>query len=233
MENENVSAVITGTSRGIGLELVKWFLAHTPHKVIAITRKKSEKLNMIQNSKLIVSEFDINSSEEEYHKWVQDLKKQSIVPKFLINNSGILINKPISALTEFDFIAQLQVNLIAVFKLMKHLSIIMPPHSHIVNIGSMGGYQGSSKFPGLSQYSASKGAVAILTECFAEELKSRQISVNCLALGAVDTEMLNEAFPEYISGMKPEKMATFIGDFTLNGHQFFNGKVLPVSVSTP
>ncbi|MCD4683026.1 MAG: SDR family oxidoreductase, partial [Bacteroidales bacterium] len=107
------------------------------------------------------------------------------------------------------------------------------PNSHIVNVSSMGGFQGSVKFPGLSLYSASKGALAILSECMAEEFKEEQIKVNCLALGAVQTEMLSEAFPGYEAPIKPNKMAEFIKNFALTGQQVFNGKILPVSLSTP
>jgi len=104
---------------------------------------------------------------------------------------------------------------------------------HIVNIGSMGGFQGSSKFPGLSVYSSSKAAVASFTECLAEELKETKIKVNCLALGATQTEMLEEAFPGYEAPLSANKMAEFIADFSLNSSKWINGKVLPISISTP
>ena len=97
----------------------------------------------------------------------------------------------------------------------------------------MGGYQGSSKFPGLSLYSASKGALSILSECMAEELGEKGIKVNCLALGAAQTEMLEKAFPGYQAPLSANEMAEFISDFAINGHRYFNGKILPISVSTP
>ena len=109
----------------------------------------------------------------------------------------------------------------------------MNTNSHIVNIGSMGGFQGSAKFKGLSLYSAAKGAVAVLTESMAEEFKERGIKVNALALGAVQTEMLASAFPGYKAPLTAGQMAEFIADFALNGHKYFNGKILPVSLSTP
>ena len=93
--------------------------------------------------------------------------------------------------------------------------------------------QGSAKFPGLTAYSSSKAAIAGLTECLAEELKDKNISVNCLAIGAVQTEMLEEAFPGYKAPLSPKQMAEYIFDFALKGHQYYNGKILPVSSSTP
>jgi NAD(P)-dependent dehydrogenase (short-subunit alcohol dehydrogenase family) len=97
----------------------------------------------------------------------------------------------------------------------------------------MGGIQGSSKFPGLAAYSSSKGAVITLSELLAEEYKEQKISFNVLALGAVQTEMLAEAFPGYVAPLQPLDMAKYIADFSLKGHQFYNGKALQVSASTP
>ncbi len=97
----------------------------------------------------------------------------------------------------------------------------------------MGGVQGSLKFPGLSAYSSSKAAVITLTELLAEEYKESGPSFNVLALGAVQTEMLEEAFPGYKAPISAEKMAKYIADFSLSGNEFYNGKLLQVSSSTP
>jgi NAD(P)-dependent dehydrogenase (short-subunit alcohol dehydrogenase family) len=75
--------------------------------------------------------------------------------------------------------------------------------------------------------------VITLSELLAEEYKAQQISFNVLALGAVQTEMLQEAFPGYIAPLSAQKMADYIYDFSLNGNQYYNGKVLQVSSSTP
>ena len=97
----------------------------------------------------------------------------------------------------------------------------------------MGGIGGSSKFPGLAAYSSSKGAVNILTELLAEEYKETGPAFNTLALGAVQTEMLAQAFPGVQAPLSAMEMAEYIFKFSLEGQQFFNGKVLPVSSSTP
>ena len=104
---------------------------------------------------------------------------------------------------------------------------------HVVNVTSMAGFQGSGKFSGLSYYSASKAALASLTECLAEELNEEGIRVNALAIGAVQTEMLAEAFPGYNAPLDPPHMAEFMKWFALEGSGYFNGKILPVSLSTP
>jgi NAD(P)-dependent dehydrogenase (short-subunit alcohol dehydrogenase family) len=151
----------------------------------------------------------------------------------LINNAGFLLNKPLGQITSADIDDIFNVNVKAPLLLTQALIPLMKPGSRVVNIGSMGGVQGSVKFPGLSVYSASKGALAILTECLAAELAERQISVNCLAFGSVQTEMLDKAFPGYKAPVTAAGMAGFVADFAMNGHKFFNGKVLPVSLSTP
>ena len=97
----------------------------------------------------------------------------------------------------------------------------------------MGGIQGSSKFAGLAAYSSSKGAIITLSELLAEEYKEQGISFNVLALGSVNTEMLQEAFPGYEAPLSAGEMANYIFDFTLTGNKFYNGKVLSVASSTP
>ena len=104
---------------------------------------------------------------------------------------------------------------------------------HVVNISSMGGVQGTAKFSGLSAYSSSKGGLIILTELLAEEFKESGPAFNALALGAVQTEMLEEAFPGYKSPISASEIATYILEFALKGQQFYNGKVLPIASTTP
>ena len=97
----------------------------------------------------------------------------------------------------------------------------------------MGGIQGSQKFKGLSAYSSSKGAIITLTECLAEEFKTENLIFNSLALGAVQTEMLSKAFPGYQAPLKSSDMACFIVKFFIDGGQYFNGRIIPVSLTTP
>lgn len=234
-----MNIIITGASRGIGRELVKSFMAQSGNKVIATSRNRAA----LETLKIECVGFSLRS---ELYILDLDLEKEDISTGFseiipsgfnsidiLINNAGLLINKSIEKVTSQDFDRIFNANVKAPMQLIQYLLPFFKPGSHIVNIGSMGGYQGSAKFPGLSVYSASKGALAILTECLAEELKEQQIKVNCLALGSVQTEMLAEAFPGYEAPVLPDEMAKFIMEFALNGHHFMNGKILPISLSTP
>src|SRR5690606_26906492 len=151
----------------------------------------------------------------------------------LINNAGALINKPFLDTSMEEFAHMLQTNVMAHANMIKHIVPLMREGGHIVNISSMGGFQGSVKFPGLSAYSASKGALAILTECLAEELKDKNIKVNCLALGSSQTEMFEAAFPGMQAGTLAFEMGRYVADFALNGSKYFNGKIIPVSNTTP
>jgi NAD(P)-dependent dehydrogenase (short-subunit alcohol dehydrogenase family) len=224
-----MNIVITGAGKGIGFELAKIFVANN-HKTIAISRN-TQLLNGLNSDILKPVTFDLLT--DDYRELVSVIK--NFLPKVdvLINNAGILINKAFRDFTDDDFDIIFRTNVNSVVKMSRMLLPKFSVGSHIVNISSIGGYQGSSKFPGLSLYSASKGAVSILSEAMAEEFKEEKIYVNALALGAVQTEMLAKAFPGYQAPLKPHEMAGFIYDFAINGHKYFNGKILPVSLSTP
>ncbi|MCU0369905.1 MAG: SDR family oxidoreductase [Bacteroidales bacterium] len=234
-----MNIIVTGASRGIGFELVKLFAKDQHNRILALARKKAglEKLRQIcaenhTGSKVTVIATDLSQGDLSRILLPEILTRMENID-ILVNNAGILVNKPFELLEEEDFDLIFNSNVKTAYKLIRCLLPHFSKDAHIVNIGSMGGFQGSVKFPGLSLYSASKGALAILTECLAEEFKERNIRVNCLALGSAQTEMLEEAFPGYRSPLSAEEMAAFIADFSMNGQRWFNGKILPVSVSTP
>ena len=234
-----MNIVITGTGKGIGFELVKLFISQKEVKVFAISRHQNEliefkkSLTTIDSNRLEICTFDLGQERRKYIGLINDIVSKMGNVDILINNAGLLINKSFTDLTDDDFDGIFNINLKAVFKLTQLLIPHMNEGSHIVNISSMGGFQGSDKFNGLSLYSASKGALAIFSECMAIELKDKKISVNCLALGSVQTDMLTKAFPNYRAPLKATEIAVFITNFSQNGHKFFNGKIIPVSLSTP
>jgi NAD(P)-dependent dehydrogenase (short-subunit alcohol dehydrogenase family) len=234
-----MNIIITGASSGVGFEAALELILSGKHKVIALARSKDklERLLEIANglnpgAEIYALAFDI------VHDDYTDLQ-QFINNNFdnrvdiLINNAGVLINKQFTKLKEMDFVEMLQSNFIGHVRMIQGVVPLMPPGSHILNIGSMGGFQGSAKFPGLSAYSASKAALHCLTECLALEFAELEIKVNCLALGSAQTEMLETAFPGYQSPVMAFEMGKYVADFSITGQRFFNGKVLPVAVSTP
>lgn len=222
--------IITGTSRGIGFELVQLF-AKAGHQVLALSRN-DKPVNNLQLKNVKALSFDLSNA-NEYTKAEAFIKDNWQQVDILINNAGALINKPFSETTALDFEHVYKTNVFGVAELTRIVLPFMKSKSHVVTISSMGGVQGSMKFPGLAAYSSSKGAVITLTELLAEEYKETGISFNVLALGAVQTEMLEEAFPGYVAPTTALEMAQYIFDFSLNGNQYYNGKLLQVSNSTP
>lgn len=225
--------LITGASSGIGFETALT-LAEGGNTVIAVARTKSKlellKSNNSEHIRVLAADITENSSSE---KITDFLKEQSLQLDGIMNNAGLLINKPFTQLTDQDWDKQLQVNLLGPVKLVRTLVPFLKNNAHILNISSMGGYMGSSKFPGLSAYSASKGALSILTECLAAELSGQTIKCNCLCFGAVQTEMLETAFPGIEAPVTAKEMGSYTAEFLANGHKFYNGQVLPVTLGDP
>ncbi|MBW3517686.1 SDR family oxidoreductase [Flavobacterium sp. NKUCC04_CG] len=223
------NVIITGTSRGIGLEMALQFAAQG-HQVLAVSRKIPSALAGVANIHCL--SVDITNA-VELNKVSDFIKKSWTHVDILVNNAGAIINKSfedISA-TEFEYIYK--VNVFAVASIIQICLPYLNNGSHVVTISSMGGIQGSMKFPGLAAYSSSKGAVITLSELLAEEYKELGISFNVIALGAVQTEMLDEAFPGYLAPVEPVEMAEYIVEFSQNGNKYFNGKVLQASSTTP
>ncbi len=224
--------MVTGTSRGIGLELVKQ-LAAAGHKVLALSRntgKLSELESKYEGLSVLEADITTEPGLQLVHDKVERHWKKVDV---LIHNAGMLIHKPFFRTTMEDLENVYRVNVFSVAQLTRRLLSFLHRGSHVVAISSMGGVQGSVKFAGLSAYSSSKGALITLMELLAEEYKESGVSFNSLALGAVQTEMLEEAFPGYQAPVTAEEMASYIAEFALNGSKVYNGKVLPVSKSTP
>lgn len=223
--------IITGTSRGIGFELVKLF-ADSGYQVLSLSRNNKPIANL-NLSNVIALSFDLSVATD--YKRVSDFVSDNWNNKVdvLINNAGLLVNKPFQEISKLDWLKVYEVNVFGVAELTKTILPFMGSGSHVVTVSSMGGVQGSMKFPGLAAYSSSKGAVITLSEVLAEEYKEQQIAFNVLALGAVQTEMLAEAFPGYEAPLKAIEMADYIYDFSLTGNKYYNGKVLEVSSSTP
>ncbi|KFF05341.1 SDR family NAD(P)-dependent oxidoreductase [Flavobacterium reichenbachii] len=221
--------IITGTSRGIGYELALQF-ANSGNKVLALSRKIPQAL--LEHENVTCLSVDL-SNESELYKVQDFLSSTWKTVDALVHNAGTLLLKPFAETTQTDFENIYKVNVFAVANLTRICLPYLQKGSHVVTISSIGGVRGSLKFAGLAAYSSSKGAVITLTELLAEEYKENGISFNVLALGSVQTEMLEEAFPGYQAPISAEGMADYIYDFTLNGNKYFNGKVLEVSSTNP
>ena len=234
-----MNIIITGASSGVGFEAVLELILTGDHKVVALARSEDKLGRLLEiaqglNPDCILYPVAFDIVHDDYADLIQFISvRLDNRVDILINNAGVLINKPFTDLLETDFVEMLQSNFIGHVRITQSLLPLIPAGGHILNIGSMGGFHGSVKFPGLSAYSASKAALHTLTECLAQELTDKQIKVNCLALGSAQTEMLEKAFPGYESPLLAFEMGKYIADFALTGHKFYNGKILPVAVTTP
>ena len=218
------NAIITGTSSGLGFELVNKFIAEN-YNIISLSRSTCS----IKSSLVEHCNFDITNpkSISELKKLIQSKYKTIDI---LINNAGMLINKPFVELSKKEFISVYDVNFFGVIELVQGILPFFKSKSQIINISSIGGINGTNKFKGLSAYSSSKGALNILTEVLAEEFKETGPVINSLCLGSVQTKMLEQAFPGYKAQVQPKEMANFIYDFSQTGGKVFNGKIIPVSL---
>ena len=222
--------IITGTSRGIGFELAQQF-AKNNFQVLALSRNQKP-LDNLKLKNIETLSVDV-CNQDDLQKVSKYLSEYWGDVDILIHNAGFLINKPFESLTKDDFLRVYDVNVFGVAALTQICIPYLKKGSHVVTISSMGGIQGSLKFPGLAAYSSAKGAVITLSELLAEEYKAAEIAFNVLAIGAVQTEMLAEAFPDYQASLNADEMADYIFNFATTANKFYNGKVLQVSNTTP
>lgn len=234
-----MNVLITGASQGIGYETAKALAAYPEVKRIVVIARSADRLKALQhecrhtNCEIIPFLYDITSLLDN-DSIVNDLLSLVSELSIVINNAGFLINKPFEKCSYEDAKLQFDTNFFAPALLIQALLPLLQNNgAHVVNIGSMGGFQGSSKFGGLAFYSASKAALACLTECLAVELAPYNIKINCLALGAVQTEMLSQAFPNYTAPLTAVQMGKHIAQFALFGSNTINGQVIPVTLSNP
>lgn len=233
-----MNIIITGASRGIGYHAAINLADRCGNNILAIARSEENLLELKNKIEAEHPSSNLDYLVFDFFKGDFDTLENEIIKHFkqvdiLINNAGSLVAKPFLEITSDDFDQSFSVNIKAAFRLSQIAVPIMKEGAHIVNVSSMGGVQGSVKFPGLSVYSASKGAISIFTESLAAELMEKGIKVNALAFGAVDTDMLRSAFPDFKAPLSAEEMGEYLAEFACSGAKYYNGKVLPVSVSTP
>jgi 3-oxoacyl-[acyl-carrier protein] reductase len=226
------NAIVIGASKGIGAELVTLLAKNPSIQVLALARKIESENKWEAFKNVQVHNFDLQS--ENLTAELQSILSNVSNVDYVINNAGYLVNKPFLELSREEIMESYQVNVLGVMSAMQVIiPKMLPIGGHVVNISSMGAFQGSVKFAGLSTYSSSKAALTNLTEMLAEEFKDTKLKFNCLCLGAVQTEMLSKAFPGYLAPVTASEMAEYIVNFTLEQWKWMNGKIIPVSLSTP
>lgn len=235
-----MNIIVTGASKGIGYDVVLEFSKSGDNKIIAIARDYDKLIELQKKcfenyqNKIEIVKFDITEDAAHNNDLLSALKEIETVD-ILINNAAVLINKKFEDLSEEDWSLTFSTNVFGPVNLIKliYSKLKNSRFAHIINISSIGGLERTKKFSGLSAYSASKAALVNLTECMAEEFLEDNIFCNCLSLGSVNTEMFREAFPSYSTEVSSTEISKFICDFSKNYRKFFNGKVIPIAISTP
>lgn len=224
-----MKVLITGASRGIGREL-SLFFAEAGHRVLAVARSKDAVMDLASyNDAIEAWPLDIN----DWEKAASSIMEKHTQIDLLIHNAAAFINKPFREMKLEDMQEVYHTNVFVPYFLTQSLMPALKRGSQVLAISSVGGIGGSMKFPGLSVYSSSKGALNILVECLATELDQEGIIVNGLALGSSATEMFKAAFPDLEAASSPKDMARFIANFALQSPGLVQGKVYPVSSSNP
>ena len=231
-----MNIIINGGTRGIGREIALLMAAEESNRLF-VTGRNSVALKELSsgavNRNIFTHTTDISAFEDKKELFLEAVKRYFENIDILVNNAGYLVHSDFMDFDEKEARKLMETNFFGTASVIRLLQPLMKKGSHIINISSMGGYQGSSKYRGMSYYSASKAALSCLSECLAGEFRESGIAVNCLALGSVQTEMFEEAFPGHKAPVTAREMAKFIADFALNGNKYFNGKVIPVAFSDP
>jgi len=231
-----MNIIINGGTRGIGKEVVQ-ILSSCINNKIFVTGRNYKSLQQLtkesEHNNIYPFEYDISKFEIAEKQLTEALSGYFDSVDILINNAGTLINKDFVEFTNDEARKLFETNFLGPAAFIRTIRPMLKRGSHVVNISSMGGFQGSSKYRGLSYYSASKAALTCLSECLAEEFRDAGIIVNCLAPGSVQTEMFEDAFPGLKAPVTAKEMAEFFVWFATKGSKFFNGKIIPVATFNP
>ena len=182
MKNGNV--FISGASKGIG-KIIAYYFAKNNYTVVGTSRQEFEFDNKLEN--LIPIQLDV-TSRDDIKACFGDLKNRGLLPNILINNAGITSDQLFLRMKDSDWDNVINTNLNGVFNLSKIFikNMVKNRNGRIINISSISGLMGN---PGQVNYSSSKAALNGFTKSLAKELGSRNITVNSVAPGFIETDM--------------------------------------------
>ena len=175
---------ISGASRGIGKSMAQHF-AKSNFNVVGTSRNNFKFDNDLEN--LLPIKLDV-TSRNDVKDCFDELKSKNLLPDILINNAGITADQLFLRMSDDDWDNVINTNLTGTFNLTKIFlkNMIKNKFGRIINISSISGLMGN---PGQVNYSSSKAALNGFTKSLAKEVGSRNITVNCVAPGFIDTDM--------------------------------------------
>ena len=182
MKKRNI--FISGASRGIGKSMAKHF-AKSNFNVVGTSRNNFKFDEDLEN--LLPLKLDV-TSRNDVKDCFEELKSKNLLPEILINNAGITADQLFLRMSDDDWDNVINTNLTGTFNLTKIFlkNMIKNKFGRIINISSISGLMGN---PGQVNYSSSKAALNGFTKSLAKEVGSRNITVNCVAPGFIDTDM--------------------------------------------
>lgn len=235
------TAIVTGGSRGIGRAVAMRLAKDGMNLVInyrgnSAAAEETERLCRELGAKVLLVQGDVSRA-EDCEKLAEHAKEAFGRVDVLVNNAGITRDGLLARMTEEDFRAVLDVNLVGPWNMMKAVNRIMMKqrYGRIVNLSSVTGLMGNM---GQTNYAAAKAGIVGMTKSYAREVASRGITVNAVAPGFIDTDM-TEAMPEgakdkIITGIpmgrtgKPEDVAEAVAFLASEQAGYITGEVLRV-----
>ena len=178
--------LVTGASRGIGLEAAKHF-SKEGYKVIGTSRADFNLGELIGDDSAISAQLDL-MSKESIENLFTDLKSDDLLPSILVNNAGINKDQLFLRMKDEDWDDVIETNLNGLFRITKAFikPMVKNKFGRVINISSVAGLMGNS---GQVNYSSSKSAMVGFSRSLAKELGSRNITSNVVAPGFIETDM--------------------------------------------
>lgn len=235
------TAIVTGGSRGIGRAVAVRLAKDGMNLVInyrgnSAAAEETERLCRELGAEVLLVQGDVSRA-EDCEKLAAQAKEAFGRVDVLVNNAGITRDGLLARMTEEDFRAVLDVNLVGPWNMMKAVNRIMMKqrYGRILNLSSVTGLMGNM---GQTNYAAAKAGILGMTKSYAREVASRGITVNAVAPGFIDTDM-TEAMPEgakdkIITGIpmgrtgKPEDVAEAVAFLASEQAGYITGEVLRV-----
>tara|TARA_B100001250_G_scaffold279649_1_gene242000 strand:- start:659 stop:1381 length:723 start_codon:yes stop_codon:yes gene_type:complete len=199
---------ITGVSRGIGLELAKCF-SNDDYFVVGTSRSEFHLNEALGSEKCLHLALDV-TDRDKASSCMEKLKDEDLIPNVLINNAGITKDQLFLRMKDIDWDEVIESNLTSVFNITKLFikTMVKNRSGKIINISSVAGLMGN---PGQVNYSASKAGLGGFTRALAKEVAPRNITVNCIAPGFIETDMTDHFKDEELQNILNQIPANKMG----------------------